>query len=420
MIRTFRYYLTRMFFVIAGLRVAKWYRYTENFWNSSKEERKLTLENLLRTQSLLNSDSIPVLSLDEIYGSPILTKSRYREINTKFSNRGSFERKTSGTTGEPTKVPLSRDELSRMLGVRDYCFRHYGIRLGEREARFWGRAEEGIKNRLKNFALNRKVCFPVGESAVASISKVLSWKPDYLYGYGSLLLEAAALVEKHKIEFTPPELVICTAETITPAQKDYLARIFSAPVAEEYGATEFDILAFECRKGHRHFVSPWILVRAKNGQLLVTDIARNSSNLVNYDIGDSGEIGNSECAMLGGPDYISVLEGRSIHRFVYLNPDIRFHSVDLAYAINAYQHSRREIFSFKFVQSEYGAVDLYVSARPSAGTIDLQQYIESEIRARTGNNIVIYPHFAEKSNQKIEKSYFIQMLQHPTRDAATL
>lgn len=413
-----RYYFTRLFYIIAGLRISKWRKHIVEFWSLEREEQVRAFEDFLLTHKPLNADGVPISASGDVYTSPVLTKSAYRESDLTASASGTFNRKTSGTTGEPTKITLRREELSRMLGVRDYCFSHYGVSLGDREARFWARADGGVKSRLKNFVLNRKVCFPVGEDACKSVTKILSWKPDYLYGYASLLLEAAVLVEKYNIKFTPPKCVVCTAETIMPAQKEYLAMVFNAPVAEEYGATEFDILAFECRNGHRHLVNPWLLVRDHQGTLLVTDISRRSANLVNYEIGDSGTVGVSECALLGGAEYLSVLEGRSIHRFVYVTPETRFHSVDLAYAINEYQRLEREIFSFRLIQSKYGVVDIYVSAEPLSGCAAFKDYIERKICGRTGNDIVINIYVGVKPEQQAEKSYFVQKIQQPAREVA--
>jgi phenylacetate-CoA ligase len=409
-IREVRYYLTRLVFLAIGLRISKWRKHVAYLWSLGKKERERAIENILRTHSPLNSKGVPVSSIVDIYSSPVLTKSRYRELNPVIRGGATFSRKTCGTTGEPTKISLSREELARMLGVRDYCFRHYGIRLGDKEARFWGRAETGIKASLKNFLLNRKVCFPLGENAAESVANILRMKPDYLYGYASLLLEAAKLVEKEQIVFTPPKCVVCTAETITQTQKEYLVRIFNAPVAEEYGATEFDIVAFECRNGHRHLVNPWVLVQGVDGDLLLSDICRSSTNLVNYDIGDSGAIRDSECGLLGGSEYLSVIEGRSIHRFVYVDPNTRFHSVDFSYAIDKYQRSKQDVFSFLITQSEYGAVDLYVNSEPLAGSEALKSYIETEIRARTGQDISINAHVDEKLPKYNNKSYFVQQI----------
>ncbi|MCM0611822.1 CoF synthetase [Marinobacter sediminum] len=267
-----------------------------------------------------------------------------------------------------------------------------------------------MKSNLKDFALNRKVCFPMGDQAEESVACILSWKPDYLYGYASLLLEAAALVDKQSLRFMPPKCVICTAETIMPAQKEYLTAVFKAPVVEEYGATEFDIVAFECGTGHRHFVNPWLVVRESYGSLLVSDVSRKSTSFINYDIGDSGMIKDSECTVIGGTHYLAALEGRTIHRFAYIDPETRFHSVDLGYAMNEYQCMENEVFSFRIIQSEFGAIDLYISSVPSNGPVSLQQFIQNSIREKTGRDIVVNVFVGEKSVELAEKSYFVQRI----------
>lgn len=396
-----------------GLRIEKWRKQVETFWNLGTEERKSILENILRTHSPLNASGEPVTSLGELQLSPILTKKSYRTLARASGVRSRYNRKTSGTTGEPTKVSLSKEELSLMLGVRDYCFRHYGVRLGYREARFWGREAQGLKSKFRNLALNRKVCFPMGEDAVHSVAKTLSWKPDYLYGYASLLLEAAALVEKHSINFTPPKCVICTAETVMPVQKEYLKKVFKAPVAEEYGATEFDVIAFECKGGHRHLVNPWLVVKNTDQDILVSDIFRKSANLVNYELGDSGELEVVKCDLLGDSQYIKFLEGRSISRFVYSDCNNRFHAVDLAYAINEYQRIENEIFNFRIVQFEYGAIDIYVSTELESSTESLKNHIEEYILRKTGQSLVVNILCETVPKYFTEKSYFIQRIRMP-------
>jgi len=412
-VRNIRYCLTRMLFLVMGLRIEKWRKQVETFWKLGTEERRSILENILQSNSPLNAIGEPVTSLKELQVSPILTKNTYRTLARASSVRSRYSRKTSGTTGEPTKVELSKEELSLMLGVRDYCFRHYGVKLGDREARFWGREAQGLKSKLKNLALNRKVCFPMGEGAIHSVAQTLSWEPDYLYGYASLLLEAAALVEKHSISFTPPKCVICTAETVMPVQKDYLNKIFKAPVAEEYGATEFDVIAFECKDGHRHLVNPWLVVKNTDQDILVSDLFRKSANLVNYELGDSVDLEVVNCDLVGDAQYIKFLEGRSINRFVYSDCGNRFHAVDLAYAINEYQRIENKIFNFRIVQFEYGAIDVYVSVELESRTESLKKHIEGYILKKTGQSLVVNIFYEVVPKYFTEKSYFIQRIKMP-------
>ncbi|SFM70157.1 phenylacetate-CoA ligase [Marinobacter pelagius] len=403
-----RYLLTRMFFFSMGLRVEKWRREVGYLWSLGIEERNSVLERILQANKPINAEGAEVTSLSELKGPPSLNKKQYQRLNCGAKTTAAFKRKTSGTTGEPTSVTLSREELSRMLGVRDYCFRQYGVRVGDREARFWGRPEYSFKSNLKNFVLNRKVCFPSGEQDTDSLVKTLNSAPDYLYGYASLLLEAAALIEKNSISFKPPKCVICTAETILPAQKEYLERVFNAPVVEEYGATEFDIVAFECKEGHRHFVNPWLIIRESEDSLLITDVSRKSSSIVNYELGDTGYMDSTDCGLLGDSIYLRNLTGRSVNRFVYIDSETKFHSVNISYAINDFQKKEQKIFSFKIIQDEYGVVDLYVSVELSYLKDILKRYIEEYIKDRTGNKVVINIFDNKQLNGYTGKSYFIQ------------
>jgi len=410
-VRSARFLLTRLFFLTMGLRVARYRKEVESLWSLGENDRANIIERILAHNRPKNSAGAEVTSLESLKSSPSLSKKQLRaqamEHNVK-KGRSWFGRHTAGTTGEPTKISLSRDDLARMLGVRDYCFRYYGVALGQREARFWGRPEYGFKSNLKNFVLNRQVCSPSGEDAKESIAKILNWAPDYIYGYASLLMEAATIIENNSISFPPPKCVICTAETILPAQKAYLSKIFNAPVAEEYGATEFDVVAFECKYGHRHLVNPWLIMTEKNESFFITDPTRRLSNLVNYDIGDTGSIEKNHCSELGGEHYLNEITGRSINRFVYINSAMKFHSVNLSYAINEFQEKEKASFVFQVFQNKYGVIDMYVDNEVKKGYPGLEEYITNYLRNKTGERIKVNVFSNKNGGLPSSKSYFTQ------------
>ncbi|WP_341582085.1 CoF synthetase [Marinobacter metalliresistant] len=323
-----------------------------------------------------------------------------------------FGRHTAGTTGEPTHVSLTREELARMLGVRDYCFRHYGVKLGQREARLWGRPKDGIKSWLKNFGMNRRVFHPVGPEAKEEVTDLLNWKPDYLYGYASLLLEAAQILASMDIEFDPPKCVVCTAESILPAQKAYISRMFKAPVAEEYGSTEFDVIAFECAEGHRHLVNPWVIIENSGDKgCLATDVSRTSQNLVRYELGDYLTLEVTGCGLLGAKEVVYQLEGRSINRFAYLSKNEKFHALQFARAVNRYQSISGEAFEFTVYQHQYGRFILETSISPKKGRLDLSAFISEYLYRVVGVRVNITP-----TNEGInrephkKKGYFVQSM----------
>lgn len=414
-IRSARFLVTRLLFLAMGLPIARYRKEVEKLWSLSEGDRAEELGQLLARNRPLNSAGVEMSGLETLTSSPSMSKKQLCNQSMKGqgkSGKSGFGRHTAGTTGEPTQVTLNRKELAQMLGVRDYCFRHYGLKLGQREARLWGRPDAGVKSRLKNFVMNRRVFHPVGPAAKDEVADLLSWEPDYLYGYASLLLEAAQILAKMDIEFHPPKCVVCTAESILPAQKAYISRAFKAPVAEEYGSTEFDVIAFECAEGHRHLVNPWVLVEyTEDKGCLVTDVSRTSQNLVRYELGDYVSLESSGCTLLGGTEVIRQLEGRSINRFAYLLKNEKFHALEFARAVNRYQLISGEAFEFTVYQHQYGRFILETSISPKKGRLDLSAFISEYLYRVVGVRVNITPtnEGINRGSHK-KKGYFVQSM----------
>lgn len=413
-----RFCLTRLFYRALGIRVDYWRREVVDLWNLSPEERRSRLDRHLAENPLRDANGGSVTQLTQVEQAPRLSRQALREgAAASGQQEGAakaglrFARHTAGTTGAPTHLTLNRTELSRMLGVRDYCFLHYSIRLGEAEARIWGQPDAGLKARLRDFLLNRRIYYPGGQGAEAEVRSLVQSRPAYIYGYSSLILEAARIIEEKG--WQPPTLrcVICTAETVLPSQKRYMERIFQAPVAEEYGATEFDIVAFECQEGHRHLVNPWLVVEEDDGQALVTDLSRASQSFVRYELGDALSLCDGGCGLLGGAWYVDELEGRSINRFAYISETEKFHSVRFAQIVNAYQKQFDDSFSFTVGQENYGCFTVSTSPRPRHGAGHLVEYIKAELESELGKSLSIEAARAWALQDGEKRGYFLQRME---------
>ena len=384
----FRYLMVRFIFCIMGLRVGYWCKVVERAW--SVEARDEYLESLLRSVAPKNAYGNSVTTLREVRESPILTKKAFRKSAAKPNRKAKYHRHTAGSSGNPTDVWLDREELGRMLGVRDYCYRHCGIRVGDREGRLWGRQENGIKSRLKNFLLNRQVFHTAGPSLQKEVQRLISWRPDYLYGYASLLIECAQEIERTEHPIPRMKCVIVTAETILASQKEYLARVFGCSVHEEYGASEFDIIAFECRSGHRHLVNPWLILESgPDFQVLVTDVGRRSQDLVRYELGDVLRFRSTDCSEFGSSNVISTLEGRTANQFALTANNERFHAVEFGYAMDEFQRTYHELFRFTVIQIKPGSFIVQCTPIPMAGGHLLSEHLKSRIKARLGYSLQI-------------------------------
>ena len=416
LIREFRYLLARSLFLAMGLRISHWRRMVELAWSVQSRDRYV--ESFLETVAPQNARGDPVRTCAELQAAPILTKNAFRRSASKPGKAAVFHRHTAGSSGDPTNIWLTRQELGRMLGVRDYCYRYCGIRLGDKEGRLWGRPETGLKSRIKHFILNRRVFHTAGRDLDKEVQALIRWRPTYLYGYVSLLMECARQLENSAQCIPDLQCVIITAETSLPSQRKYLSSVFRCPVHEEYGASEFDIIAFECRLGHRHLVNPWLFVESgPDEQALVTDVSRKSQSLVRYELGDTLQLSNTDCPDLGSNLVISTLEGRTSNRFALSEKNERFHAVEFAYAVDEYQTKYGDLFQFVVTQNRPGVFLLACNPDPRAGAASVAQHIEMSIQRNAGYDVKVETQSGLESQGKT--SYFVQKMDTGNSCAAT-
>ncbi|WP_338354867.1 CoF synthetase [uncultured Marinobacter sp.] len=409
--RSARYLLTRLFFLMMGLPVSQYRSEVEHLWRLKEDARLRVLDRLLAQNRPLNSSGEEVAGLDSLRSSPTLSKRQLQALTSKNQRKNekvSFGRHTAGTTGDPAHVSLNRKELAQMLGVRDYCLRHYGLALGQREARLWGRAEAGFKSSIKNFLMNRRIFHPVGPQAENELVALSKWRPDYLYGYSSLLLEAAKILDRMDIQFEAPRCVICTAESILPTQKAFISKVFKAPVAEEYGSTEFDVIAFECVNGHRHLVNPWLIVEEDKENGVISDVSRMTQNLVRYEQGDYFTKLDSDCQNLGSTVYLEELHGRTIDLFFYINQEEKVHIISIARIFDCYFNDNDDIFSFQLEQNTYSVLEVNIDKEPAIGLDGLNVFIEMGVREITGASVTVRISIRKYREQPTKRNYFIQ------------
>lgn len=409
----FRYVLARFTYLILRLPVARFQAEVELLWTLEPQERMQQLSRILSKNQPKDAQGEVVHSLSGLSDRPPMSKADLREMSAARSSvKSVFSRHTAGTTGEPTHISLTRKELAQMLAVRAYCYDKHGLKLGQREARIWGRAANSLTAKIRDFLLNRKVFYPAEGGAEETVEKLVKWNPEYLYGYTSLILEAAELIHKKGLKPSGVKAVICTAESILPAQKKFIANVFGAPVVEEYGATEFDVIAFECSQGHLHLVNPWLWVEVEGESILITDVSRTSQSIVRYKLGDAAEVRDGVCELLGGNKVIEALHGRTAQQFAYLTEKIKFHSVVFSRAVDLYMKEYNECFRFTISQTEYGVFHLYVSSEPRLGQAHLKDWINTELKAQLGisQGLITAVYAGERLMRSGKHTYFFQDL----------
>lgn len=301
-----------------------------------------------------------------------------------------------------------------MLAVRDYCFRHYGVKLGEREARIWGASVPTIVSRIKDWLLHRRSFCMTEKSPPDVVQGLIEWRPDYIYGYSSSILALATYLAENKVKIPKIKLIICTAEQIIPSQKAMISQAFGTNVAEEYGLTEFDIVGFEDSKGDLRLANPWLIAESEADTIVISDIYRKSQSYVRYQTGDIGKVDRKKTFDLGGEKVLKSLQGRVGDRLVYGRLGRSFHASEISRAMNSYFSSGGTVLDFTVVQLIEGECLLHVSDEPDIGLSELGRRLSENLRKRTTVSLEVLPGtVGQLEKLKNKRSYFIQCLEKP-------
>jgi phenylacetate-CoA ligase len=286
-------------------------------------------------------------------------------------------RKTAGSSGEPAVVVADAAANSLSLAARRRYYGWHGIQPGDRELRFWGRPLSGSawKSRVKNAVLNR---MPVDSQRLsklawpATLASIVRFRPDYAYGYTSLIsLFSECLRDGKATDFGfALKAAICTSETSTTTERSRIGEILGCRVLNEYGCSEIDIIAFECPGGGLHVVGENVVVEvidergepADRGEIVVTDLNNRAMPLIRYRIGDVGALSRTSCRCGRVGPCLASIEGRLQGQYLVAEDGTRLHSQTIAYMFEDLVHAGLPIRRFRIVQETSRFVRILVAA----------------------------------------------------------
>lgn len=232
-------------------------------------------------------------------------------------------RSTSGTTGSPLIFPKDKKATAYMDAMMYLAYSWHGIKMGDKQARIWGRAlnkkqklvqifKDGIlrRKRLSAFEMDEINCFKYYHSLV-------KFRPKYFYAYANALYQFALFLEKNNLDgkMIGVSVSICTGEVLFSYQREKISEIFGCKVINEYGSTENGIIGFECEYGSMH-VMPTVYLEIYNtdndglGEIVLTELNSVSIPFVRYKNGDIGKILSNKCKCNRPYEIMEIREGR--------------------------------------------------------------------------------------------------------------
>lgn len=258
----------------------------------------------------LSADSYELAEL------PVLTrqhlKQRYPDICARNirASRG-LPVASSGTTGSPVRALLDRAAHDEAIGWR--VIGNWGIHPGDDCAIISSQSRTRLNKAIhdiKWFPTHRRLLTAslTTPTQMREFAQLLCrMHPPFISGYAGAILIFASFLQAEGITVPRPKAVCVTGSPQTEYQREFLSKVFRAPVFDQYGAAEITWIAADCglRNG-LHVQNDFRIVEILDddgkpvpdgtwGRIVVTDLLNRVFPLLRYEIGDVGRFLEGQC-----------------------------------------------------------------------------------------------------------------------------
>jgi phenylacetate-CoA ligase len=253
-------------------------------------------------------------SYEQLENWPILDKETLRRNPKAFiaddcNPSLMFREKTSGTTGTPIQVWMSRKTVKEWYAVFEARCRIWnGVSKHDRWANVGGRLVAEVEDKNPPFWVWNKGLNQIYMSSYhlspdlipAYLDALREYDIKYLWGYSSSL-HALARTAIRNNERIPMKVALTNAEPLMTHQREAISKAFQCPTVETYGQAERVAAASECKEGRMHL---WpevgvlevidrneeAVAAGKTGEFLCTGLLNTDTPLIRYRIGDRGAV----------------------------------------------------------------------------------------------------------------------------------
>jgi phenylacetate-CoA ligase len=355
-----------------------------------------------------------VRTLADLTRLPVLTRQTLRDnlyFDLLADNHGaqrSVKLTTSGASGEPLAVFADPFQLHVRWSHAMRGAAWTGYRFPARHGR-WVRVEpegsaQALRRQLEALVLRQRV-FRGGALDEAVVREYAGWihsvRPALLAGDAEVFNLAAGLLTATGRDARGAGAVLCWGETLTPAARALVERVFGCPVFDEYGTRELGPVAHECQAhAGLHVNAESYLVEVmrdgrpaadgETGEVLITDLNSRSVPLIRYQVGDLAVATARACACGRGLPLVEHFVGRLPAAVLAANG--RY--VPGAVFADVLQEHEHAVLRYQVVQDERDAVTLRIIRR-SRFTTDTERTIREALTQVLGADVAIRLDFAE-------------------------
>ena len=206
--------------------------------------------------------------------------------------------------------------------------------------------------------------------------------PTIVATYPTAALMLAEEAEAGRLRIAPQE-IWTGGEALTPAVRRFVSARFHCPVSNSYGASEFLAMASECRLGHMHLNSDWVILESVDSHgrpvpagesgstTLLTNLSNHVQPLIRYDLGDRLTVAPGRCAC-GSPFPVIRVVGRVDDSLLLHDAHGRAVRL-LPLALTTVVEDEAGVFDFQIEQQDATHLLLRIAVNGGAGRSELQR-----------------------------------------------
>lgn len=257
--------------------------------------------------------------------------------------------RTSGSSGKYMEIFWTREDYHRsMLPLWFYRYKYYGIRPDDRVCYFYTiRSLDGMEDMVQRKA---ELGFSKSNLTMQRISRILDkmeeFQPEWLMLQPSVAMLLCRCMDRcGKKAPESIRYIEFTGEILTPEVRKTTREHFfgtgegqTGYIANQYGANEFNSIAYECPQGKLHIMKDNVVVEVldsekrncrlgQEGELYLTTKTNRAMPLIRYRIGDRGCLCDESCSCGNKGKVLQLASGRANDWILYETEDGRLEKI---------------------------------------------------------------------------------------------
>lgn len=242
-----------------------------------------------------------IKSLNDLKKIPVLTKKiiKTNNICAKNFTHKRFANFTSGSTGEPSKFYLTKEDVSWIWGATFRNWSWFGYNFGDKYVKIsLNKRGLNIKKRLQDIFMRCTYIYPYKtdeESIKKYVNRIIRSDAGIIYSYSPLISFLADYMNKNRIRYKA-KAVVTTGDNLQPQFKNNIETTFKCRIYDDYGCGGEGLNnSAMCEQGRHHINEELLIIEELNGEAVITSLNNYAMPLIRYKPGDLISLGNRSC-----------------------------------------------------------------------------------------------------------------------------